>query len=68
MPQLTYSSSQSTDIIEINRLLLDDWATVGLSMGLSNDNWSFEVFGDNVTNEKAPTGGNFVNDRELLTK
>ncbi|MFN2099650.1 TonB-dependent receptor [Altererythrobacter sp. MF3-039] len=65
-PQLTYSASQETDIIEINRITLPDWTTVNLAMGVSNDSWSFEVYGDNLTNARAPISGNFINDRSRI--
>lgn len=66
-PQLTYSASAATDIITINRLILDDWATVGLSAGITNDIFSIEIYGDNLTDTRAQTSGNFINDRARIT-
>jgi len=66
-PQVTHSSSVATDIIQINRLILDDWTTFGLSGGITSDRWSLEVFGDNLSDERAQISGNFVNDRERIT-
>jgi outer membrane receptor protein involved in Fe transport len=66
-PQLAYSSSVSTDIIEINRLELDSWITAGLALGVSNDKWSIELFGENLFDERAQISGNFINDRARIT-
>ncbi|MEL6472490.1 MAG: TonB-dependent receptor [Pseudomonadota bacterium] len=66
-PQIVYSSEAFTDIIEINKLELDAWTTLALSAGVAKDNWTFEVFGDNLTNEAAEYSGNFVNDRARIT-
>ena len=65
-PQLTYSASQETDIIQINRITLPDWTKVNLSMGITNDAWAFEVYGENLTNASAPISGNFINDVERI--
>lgn len=67
MPRLVYSSSSFTDIIEINKMELDAYTTLGLSAGVVKDNWTFEVFGNNLTDERAELSGNFVNDRERVT-
>ena len=66
-PQITHSSSVATDIIEINRLTLKSWTTFNLSAGVRNDKWSFEVFGENLTDTRAQVSGNFVNDRARIT-
>lgn len=65
-PTATYSSSVATDIITINRLILDDWIQFGLSAGVTSDRWSFEIFGDNIADSRAQISGNFVNDRARI--
>lgn len=67
MPQVAYSSSKFTDIIEINKFELDSYSTVSLSMGVKTDEWSIELFGDNIFDERAEIAGNFINDRERIT-
>ncbi len=67
MPQLTYSASKFTDIIDINRLELDSYAIVDLSAGVAMDQWRFEIFGENLFDERAEISGNFVNDRPRIT-
>lgn len=63
MPQLVYSASSFTDVIEVNKLELDSWVTIGLSAGVTADQWSFEVYGENLTNERQELSGNFQFDR-----
>lgn len=66
-PQITHSGSAATDIITINRLQLDSWTTLGMTAGLSTDRYSLEIFGDNLTDTRAQTSGNFINDRARIT-
>ncbi|WP_438728471.1 TonB-dependent receptor [Parasphingorhabdus sp. DH2-15] len=66
-PQLTHSASVATDIIQINRLTLDSWTTVGFAAGITNDSWSLELFGENLFDERAQISANFVNDRSRIT-
>lgn len=63
MPQVAHSASKYTDIIEINKLKLDSWTTFGLTAGVAKDNWTFEIFGDNLTDERAELSGDFYYDR-----
>ena len=65
-----YSSSQDTDIIEINRVELDDWFLLGATAGISKDRWSATLFVDNITNSRAQTSGFFNQDvqRNVITR
>ncbi|UAB78037.1 TonB-dependent receptor [Erythrobacter sp. SCSIO 43205] len=65
-PQMTYSASKFTDIIEINKIKLDSYTTFDLSAGVKADRWSFEVFGENLSDERAEISGTFGNDRERI--
>lgn len=60
MPQMLHSSSKFTDVILPNRTKLDGYTMFSLTAGVEKDNWSFEVFGDNLTNQAAQTGGDAV--------
>ncbi|GAA4050925.1 TonB-dependent receptor [Parerythrobacter jejuensis] len=66
-PQMVHSSSKFTDIITINRLKLDGYTTFSLSAGVKKDEWSVELFGENLTDERAQIAGNFINDRPRIT-
>ena len=65
-----YSSSQDTDIIEINRVTLDDWFILGATAGITKDQWSATLFIDNLTDSRAQTSGFFNQDvqRNVLTR
>ncbi|QFT78668.1 TonB-dependent receptor [Erythrobacter sp. THAF29] len=65
-PQLTHSASKFTDIIEINKIKLDAYTVFDLSAGVKKDQWSFEVFGENLFDERAEISGVFGNDRERI--
>lgn len=66
MPKISYSGSKFTDIIEINKLELDSYTVVGLSTGVKKDSWKFEIFGDNLFDERGQVSGNFINDRKRV--
>ena len=63
MPSVSYSDSSYSDIIIINRDELDSWTLVGLSAGVTDGTWMVEAFVDNLTDEEAALGANYVNDR-----
>ncbi len=67
MPQVTHSASKFTDIIEINRLKLDSYTTFDLAVGVQADAWTFEVYGENLSDERAEIAGNFNFDRARIT-
>ncbi len=65
-PQVSHSGSKFTDIIEINKLELDSYTTFDLAYGIKAENWSAEIFGQNLTDERAQISGNFGNDRARI--
>ena len=67
MPAVVYSDEQYSDIISINRDRIDSSTVVNLSVGMTADTWSGEVYIDNLTDEHAEVARNFVNDRERIT-
>jgi outer membrane receptor protein involved in Fe transport len=62
-PQVTYSDAKFTDVVEINKLELDSYTVVDLSVGVKADRWRLEVFGENLFDERAQISGSFGNDR-----
>jgi outer membrane receptor protein involved in Fe transport len=66
-PQFSYSASKFTDIIEINKLRLDSYSVVDLAAGVVADQWRFEVYGENLFDERGQISGNYVNDRARIT-
>jgi len=65
-PQITYSDSKFTDVVEINKLELDSYTVADLSVGVKAEQWRVEIFGENLTDERAQISGNFGNDRARL--
>ncbi|MEL6877375.1 MAG: TonB-dependent receptor [Pseudomonadota bacterium] len=65
-PQMTHSASKFTDIIEINKIELDSYTTFDLAAGVKADQWNFEIFGENLSDERAQISGNFGNDRARI--
>ncbi|MEQ9316623.1 MAG: TonB-dependent receptor [Henriciella sp.] len=67
MPQLVFSDSSVTDVIEINKMELDGYVTLGATAGVTGDNWGAELFATNLTNEYAELSGSFIFDRKRVT-
>ncbi len=65
-PQVSYSASKFTDIIEINKIQLDSYTLFDLSVGVVADQWRFEVYGENLSDKRAEVSGVFGNDRERI--
>ena len=66
MPQVTHSSSKYTDIIKINRWQLEGYTTFAMSAGIEADRWNVEIFGENLTDERAQIAGDFYYDRPRI--
>jgi outer membrane receptor protein involved in Fe transport len=67
MPHMSYSDESFSDIVAINRQVVDSWLMLGFTAGVSSSKWTAELFVDNLTNEAAELSGNFVNDRNRVT-
>lgn len=67
MPHLAYSDKSYSDIITINRDEIDSWLMFGITAGVTADNWTAELFVDNITDEQAELSRSFVYDRERVT-
>lgn len=67
MVHVAYSDQSYSDIIIINRDLIDSWAMMGVSAGVSTESWDATVYVDNLTDERAELSRNYVNDRQRAT-
>ncbi|WP_317933215.1 TonB-dependent receptor [Halioxenophilus sp. WMMB6] len=67
MPHMAYADESYSDIITINRMKIDSWLMFGITAGISTEQWSAELFIDNLTDERAELAANFVFDRERVT-
>ncbi len=66
-PTLAYSGASFSDIVLINRAEQEDYLLLGLAVGVRKENWSVEVFGENLTDERAQLNNNLIFDRERIT-
>ncbi|MEL6359625.1 MAG: TonB-dependent receptor [Pseudomonadota bacterium] len=67
MPQIVYSGSSRSDIIDINSADVDAWSTIALSAGVTAERWTAEVFAENLGDTYGTLANNFINDRERIT-
>ncbi len=67
MPHVSYSTKAFSDIVTINRDQMSSWTLAGLTAGVGRDNWSAELYVDNLFDKKAELARNFVFDRERVT-
>jgi len=49
----SYTSDQYSSIVVDNRFLQNSYNTVDAAFGMHLENWSFELFGENLTDERA---------------
>lgn len=66
-PSIAYSASSYSDIVLINRAKQDSYFLMGLAFGVRKENWMVEVFGENLTDERAQLNNNLVFDRERIS-
>ncbi len=67
MPQIAHSSESFSDVIVINRARIDSWTMLGVSAGVSTEDWMAELYVENLTDERAELARNFVFDRHRVT-
>ena len=67
MPMVIWSSKSYSDVVTINRDEIDSWTMWNLTAGVRNETWAFELFGSNLSDEKAELARNFVFDRQRVT-
>ena len=66
MPHISYSDEAATDIVTPNRTMLESWTLVGVTAGVTNDQWSAELYIDNLTDERAEVSGNATYNRDRI--
>lgn len=67
MSHMAHSAESYSDIITINRDRIDSWTMFGLTAGVTSEEWSAELFVDNLTDERAEVARNYVNDVERVS-
>ena len=67
MPMISWSADSYSDIITINRDLINGWTMLGLTAGVANDDWSVTFYASNLTDERAEVSRSFVFDTNHVT-
>ncbi len=65
--QVTYTGESRSDIIEMNAGDIDSSTVINVSTGLSRDDWSLNLYANNLTDERAEIANNFINDVNRVT-
>jgi len=64
--QMTLSDDSFSDIMEPNRAVQDGYSLFNVRAGMSNDEWTAEVYIDNLTDKRADISNTFIFDRERV--
>ena len=64
--QITFSDSSFSDIMEPNKAEQDAYSFFNIRTGMSNDDWTAEVYLDNVTDKRGDISNTFVFDRSRV--
>jgi iron complex outermembrane receptor protein len=67
MPHVSYSAASQSDVITINNSEIDSWMLTGITLGVSTEEWSAELYVDNLFDEEVELSRSFVFDRERVT-
>jgi len=64
--QFNHSRASDSDIMEPNRAQQGMYSLANIRAGVSNDNWTAEMYIDNITDERAEISNTFVFDRQRV--
>ena len=64
--QFSMSDKSYSDIMQPNRAVQDSYNLTNLRAGISSDDWTAEMYIDNVTDERAEISNTFVFDRQRV--
>jgi len=67
MPSIVYSAASNSDILRQNTDRVQGYTQVGLSAGLTGDNWTAEIYANNLLDSQGELSRFFGNDRERVT-
>ncbi|MDA8965283.1 TonB-dependent receptor [bacterium] len=67
MGHVSYSDEAATDIVVPNRTMLDSWTLVGVTAGVASDQWSAELYIDNLFDKRAEISGNAIFNVDRIT-
>ena len=64
--QFSMSDKSYSDVMQPNRAVQDSYNLTNLRAGISSDDWTAEMYVDNVTDERAEISNTFVFDRQRV--
>lgn len=67
MTYASYSDKVNTDIVADNNIELDSWTLWGATAGISEEDWTAELYVENLTDEDAQISGNAIFNRPRVT-
>jgi len=67
MPSIVYSSSSNSDVLRFNTDRVAGYTQVGLALGVSGDNWTGEIYANNLLDSSGEISRAFGNDRQRVT-
>lgn len=65
--QMTVSDDSFSDIMEPNRAVQDKYSLFNVRAGVSNDEWTAEVYIDNLMDKRADVSNTFIFDRQRVS-
>ncbi|MEM1402487.1 MAG: TonB-dependent receptor [Pseudomonadota bacterium] len=63
----SFSDEVNTDIVADNSITLDSWSLWNATAGISDDQWTAELFVENIADERAEISGNAIFNRPRIT-
>lgn len=63
----SYSDEVNTDIVAANSTTLDSWSLWNFTTGISDEEWTAEVYIENLADERAEISGNAIFNRDRIT-
>ncbi|GAB5451774.1 MAG: TonB-dependent receptor [Halioglobus sp.] len=67
MGNFSYSDKVNTDIVADNSIELDSWYLLGATAGISDNDWTAELYVENLTDERAEISGNAIFNEPRIT-
>jgi outer membrane receptor protein involved in Fe transport len=67
MLNTSYSDEVNTDIVAQNSITLDSWMLWNLTAGVSDEDWTAELYVQNLGDERAQISGNAIFNRARIT-
>ena len=62
----SYSDEVNTDIVAANSITLDSWSLWNFTTGITDDQWTAELYVENLADERAEISGNAIFNRERI--